>query len=73
MGKNSARAGGNPEVRAKECATSDLDGTVCDVVKKATSFKLCLKASKPAGNEIHYSYCENLSGCWKRSSMLFPE
>lgn len=44
MSKNSARADGNPE----ECATSDLDGAVYDVVKKTTSLKLCLKASKLA-------------------------
>ncbi len=37
-GKNSARAGSNPETRAKACATSDLDGAVYDV-KKAMSFK----------------------------------
>lgn len=66
-GKNSARAGSNPEARAK--AHADLDGAVYDVVKNVISFKLCLKASKPAGNEMHCSSWEYLSG----SSMLFPE
>ncbi len=63
-GKNSARAGNDPEARAKACATSDLDRAVYDVVKKVISLKLCLKASKPAGNEMHCSSWEYLSGCW---------